>query len=59
MRRYVVRTEFYVWAESDSDAINQAKEITRSQDQEKDDRCDVVKIVEQPFGSLTNREVVL
>lgn len=55
-KRYVALVDFYVWANDDKDAINKTKEMcsTFSDD---DNQCDVIKLVEQPFGSMNGRVV--
>lgn len=59
MKRYVATVEFYVWADSDMEATNQAKSLCKEQDAKADNRCELVSLVEQPFGILGNRSVKL
>lgn len=59
MKRYVATAEFYVWASSDEEATNQAKALCKQQDAKADNRCELVSLVEQPFGVLGNRPVKL
>ena len=56
-KRYVVTVDYYVWADSDDDAITQAKIRAHAQDIAHDDRCSVVSILEQPHGTYGNRHV--
>lgn len=59
LNRYVATVDFYVWADSDEDAIYQARHIAAQQSTKRDDRCSVIDIVEQPQGKIGNRKVVL
>jgi hypothetical protein len=56
-QRYVAMVEFYVWADTDKEAIEQVQELCREQVDEKDNSCQLIKIVEQPFATLGNRPV--
>tara|TARA_Y100000033_G_C2746147_1_gene111195 strand:- start:869 stop:1045 length:177 start_codon:yes stop_codon:yes gene_type:complete len=58
MKRYVVQVEKYVWAEDDKDVISKMEHECSKEDIKNDNRCSVVQIVEQPFGSIGNRKVV-
>lgn len=57
-KRYVVRTEFYIYAKSDDEAISQAKDHCTKQDRREDDGCSIVLLVEQPFGTIGNRPII-
>ena len=54
-KRYVAVVEFYVWAKTDEEAIEQVKKQCKEQDDKNDDRCELIKLVEQPFATLDNR----
>ena len=56
-KRYVAVVEFFVWAKTDEEAIEQVKEQCKEQDDKNDDRCELIKLVEQPFATLGNRPV--
>jgi hypothetical protein len=56
-KRYVVTVEFYIYANSDEEAITKGKEFCKSQDKVNDNKCSLEKLVELPFGSLTNRQI--
>lgn len=58
MKRYVVQVEKYVWAENDKEVIDIMEQECAKQDLKFDNRCSVVKIVEQKFGSIGSREVL-
>ena len=44
MKRYVVTVDFYVWCESDQEAIQKAQEYAKNQREKEDDRCGVVSV---------------
>ena len=54
-KRYVAVVGFYVWAKTDEEAIEQVKKQCKEQDDKNDDRCELIKLVEQPFATLDNR----
>lgn len=54
-KRYVALVDFYVWANDDNDALNKTKEMCATFGG--DNQCDVIKLVEQPFGSMNSRVV--
>jgi len=58
-KRYVAVVEFYVYAETDEKAIEQAKDFCKSQDRVNDNKCSLTNLVEQPFGTLTNRQIYI
>lgn len=57
VKRYVAVVEFYVWAETDDEAIELAKAVCKKQNDEKDNNCELVNLVEQPVGTFGNRQV--
>ena len=59
LKRYVVITSRYLYAEDDEQAVTQALEIAKYEDSEQDNHCTVDRIVEQPFGTFGNREIVI
>lgn len=56
-KRYVAVVEFYVYAKTDEEATEKAKAMCKEQDKKNDDRCSLVKLVEQPFATLGSRIV--
>lgn len=50
--------DMYVYAKDDAHAISKAKMIAKKQDDQYDNRCNVIKIDENPFGSAASREVL-
>jgi len=57
MKRFVVRLEFYIHADTDTEAKRIADNMAEDQRYHNDNDCQVVSIYEQPFGALGNRAV--
>tara|TARA_X000001316_G_C905867_1_gene22595 strand:+ start:86 stop:271 length:186 start_codon:yes stop_codon:yes gene_type:complete len=55
--RYRVELSLNIWCESDEQAKAIAEKICDEQKQRFDNRCQVVKLVESPFGSFKEYEV--
>ncbi len=55
--RYRVELSLNIWCESDEEAKAIAEKICYEQKQRFDNRCQVVKLVESPFGSIKEYEV--
>jgi len=55
--RCSVTTTFYIWVESDQEAIDEAKEMAYEQRYSNDDNCTVKSIVEHLPVSLESREI--
>lgn len=56
-KRYVVTIDFYLFAESDEQAIEKAKSFCEQEKESKDNCCSVVSIHENNFGSLNSRQI--
>lgn len=56
-KRYVAVIEFYIWAKTDEEAVEQVKKRCKEQGAKNDDMCELMKLVEQPFATLGNRLV--
>lgn len=56
-KRYVAVIEFYIWAKTDEEAIDKVKKECKEHDDIKDNKCELIKIVEQSFGTIGNRPV--
>lgn len=56
-KRYIAIIELYVWANTDKEAIEQAMQLCRSEDDKNDNSCQLIKLVEQPVATLGNRLV--
>jgi hypothetical protein len=57
MKRFVLISERYIFAESNDEAIQKAKQICREEDQLFDNGSDVVEILEAPFGSFQTKSI--
>ncbi|MEM6815296.1 MAG: hypothetical protein AAF600_13075 [Bacteroidota bacterium] len=55
MKRYVVTMDFYVYADSDVEAVDQAKKYADDFDSAKDNRANVISVHENPFASTVSR----
>lgn len=55
--RYIVEVSFYIYAENDLDAIEQAQKFADEQNHQQDNNCSVEAITHNNFGSLTPRKV--
>ena len=57
--RYVATMDFYVWAHSDQEAVEQSRAIANNLAGEFDNRANVLSVVKQPHGTLGNTPVDL
>lgn len=57
LKRYAVTLDFFIWVESDEEAIITAESFAKSQDEKKDDRCKVVSIHDTSVTSLKPRKI--
>lgn len=57
--RYVAVVDMYVYASSDEEAKEKAREITIKLRKEHDNRAGVIELYEQPIGSGHYRDVKL
>jgi len=55
--RYIVTIEFHVWAETDEEALKEAYRFAKESDDMNDNRCRVTNVINNEFGSLTERQV--
>ena len=55
--RYRVELSLNIWCENDEQAKEIAEKICDEQKRKFDNRCQVIKLVESPFGSFKEREV--
>ena len=56
-KRYVAVVEFYVWADSDQQAVAAAKKFCEKQRIKKDNGCDLISMAEQPEGLFKKRVI--
>jgi hypothetical protein len=52
MKRFAITTDFYIFAESEEEAVFKAMEHCEIQRKKNDDSCDIVEIYHQPQGTL-------
>ena len=52
IKRYSMTMEFYIYADSDKNAVDLAEHIVEKQKKKWDNRAWVSSVKEQPFGSL-------
>ena len=55
--RYRVELSLNIWCENDEQAKEIAEKICDEQKRKFDNRCQVIKLVESPFGSFKEYEV--
>jgi hypothetical protein len=55
--RYVATMEFYVWAQSDSEALAQAKAQATDLEMKHDNQAAITGLVKQPHGTMGNSPV--
>ena len=58
MERYRVELSLNIWAEDDLEALKIANEICEKQQKKFDNRCQIAKLYESTFGSLSEREII-
>lgn len=52
MKRYVAIVDFYIWAESDSEAKEKAEKFCKKQSEKKDNSCELKELHLQEVGKL-------
>lgn len=52
LKRYTVTIDLYVYANSDDDAMNEAKEIVKILENKNDSKTEILSIHETPFGTI-------
>jgi|TARA_R100000030_G_C3241822_1_gene120799 hypothetical protein len=57
MDRYTVDLQLYIWADSDKEAVKIAQEIQQRQRDKFDNRCNINRLAEAPFGRVQEREI--
>ena len=55
--RYTVEVDFYIWADSDVEAILKANEFAKEQDMKEDNQCVVRSVSSSPFASLISNTI--
>jgi len=59
LKRYTVTIDLYVYANSDDDAMNEAKEIVKILENKNDSKTEILSIHETPFGTIGEARKVL
>jgi predicted RNA-binding protein (virulence factor B family) len=57
-KRYIAVVDFYIYAESDQDAFNQAQQIAKDQDSKNDDWAKVIELHKE-LGIFVNQKLDL
>lgn len=57
MDRYTIDLQLYIWADSDKEAIELARKIQQRQRDKFDNRCNINRLAESPFGRIQEREI--
>ncbi len=57
MDRYTVDLQLFIWAESDKEAVKLAQKIQQQQRDKFDNRCNINRLAEAPFGRILEREI--
>lgn len=57
MKRYTITTDFYLWAENDSEAIQKANNWANKQNKKEDNQTKILEIHETPFATLLARKI--
>jgi hypothetical protein len=59
MKRYTTIVDFYIYAENDDEAKEEAKRFAKQIDTKMDNKCKVLELHYTPFGSIKNRKIEL
>jgi len=57
MDRYTVDLQLYIWADSDKEAVELVRKIQQQQRDKFDNRCNINRLAEAPFGRVQEREI--
>ena len=57
MDRYTIDLQLYIWADSDKEAVELARKIQQRQREKFDNRCNINRLAEAPFGRILEREI--
>ena len=55
--RYTVEMSLFIWAKDDKEAVKIAQEIQQRQRDKFDNRCNINRLAEAPFGRIQEREI--
>jgi len=57
MKRYVVKMEFFVWADSDEEAIAIAESKAKKENEYNDNRANITEVSNNNFGSFIMNKI--
>ena len=57
MDRYRVELSLNVWSDTDKGAVKVAQDICDKQKEKFDNRCEIIKICDSPFGRIKERDI--
>lgn len=57
MKRYVVKMEFFVWADSDKEAIAIAESKAKKENEYNDNRANITEVSSNNFGSFVMNKI--
>ena len=58
MDRYRVELSLNIWCDSDDKAKEIAEDICNEQRKRFDNRCQIIKICDSPFGRIKERDII-
>tara|TARA_R100000655_G_scaffold6355_1_gene18342 strand:+ start:42 stop:221 length:180 start_codon:yes stop_codon:yes gene_type:complete len=56
--RYRVELSLNIWCDSDDKAKKIAEDICNDQKKKFDNRCQIIKLCDSPFGRIKEREII-
>ena len=56
--RYRVELSLNIWCDSDDEARQVAEDICNEQRKRFDNRCQIIKIYDSPFGRIKERDII-
>ena len=56
--RYRVELSLNIWCDSDDEARQVAEDICNDQKKRFDNRCQIIKLYDSPFGRIKEREII-
>lgn len=57
MKRYIVKMEFFVWAESDEEAVAIAESKAKKENEYNDNRANITEVSSNSFGSFVMNKI--
>ena len=59
MDRYRVELSLNIWCDSDREAVKIAQNICDEQKQKFDNNCQIIKLCDSPFATLSERDIAI